>query len=44
MTGPHTLAVERITVGYDDRVVVEDMTLEVTPGAVTAIVGANGCG
>ena len=40
----HTLAVEGITVGYDDRVVVHDMTLDIEPGAVTAIVGANGCG
>ena len=40
----HTLAVERVTVGYDERVVVHDMTLEVAPGKVTAIVGANGCG
>ncbi len=45
MTDPvHTLAVEGVTVGYDDRVVVHDMTLAVPPGAVTAIVGANGCG
>ena len=41
---PPTLAVEGVTVGYDERVVVHDMTLEVAPGKVTAIVGANGCG
>jgi iron complex transport system ATP-binding protein len=40
----HTLAVDAVTVGYDDRVVVHDMTLTVAPGAITAIVGANGCG
>ncbi|KSW23776.1 ABC transporter ATP-binding protein [Cellulomonas sp. B6] len=40
----HTLAVDAVTVGYDDRVVVHDMTLSVAPGAITAIVGANGCG
>ncbi|UZN02187.1 ABC transporter ATP-binding protein [Cellulomonas sp. S1-8] len=40
----HTLAVEAVTVGYDDRVVVHDMTLAIAPGAITAIVGANGCG
>ena len=44
MTDVHTLAVEAVTVGYDDRVVVHEMTLDVEPGAVTAIVGANGCG
>ena len=44
MTDVHTLAVEAVTVGYDERVVVHDMTLEVQPGVVTAIVGANGCG
>ena len=44
MTDVHTLAVEAVTVGYDERVVVPAMTLEVQPGVVTAIVGANGCG
>lgn len=40
----HTLAVEAATIGYDDRVVVHDMTLEVPSGKITTIVGANACG
>ncbi|AEI11408.1 MULTISPECIES: ABC transporter ATP-binding protein [Cellulomonas] len=40
----HTLAVEAATIGYDDRVVVHDMTLEVPAGKITTIVGANACG
>lgn len=40
----HTLAVEAATIGYDDRVVVHDMTLEIPAGRITTIVGANACG
>ncbi len=42
--GTHTLAVEQATIGYDDRVVVHDLTLAVPPGKVTIVVGANACG
>ncbi|NKX92822.1 ABC transporter ATP-binding protein [Sanguibacter hominis ATCC BAA-789] len=44
MTAAHTLAATSLTVGYRDRVVIEDLDLAVPPGAVTAIVGANACG
>ncbi len=44
MTAAHTLAASCLTVGYRDRVVIEDLDLAVPPGAVTAIVGANACG
>ncbi|WP_304515655.1 ABC transporter ATP-binding protein [Cellulomonas sp. JZ18] len=40
----HTLAVEDATIGYDDRVVVHDLSLVVPPGRVTIVVGANACG
>ncbi|WP_281276661.1 MULTISPECIES: ABC transporter ATP-binding protein [Cellulomonas] len=40
----HTLAVEDATIGYDDRVVVHDLSLAVPPGKVTIVVGANACG
>lgn len=40
----HTLAVEDATIGYDDRVVVHDLSLVVPPGKVTIVVGANACG
>ena len=44
MTAAHTLAATGLSVGYRDRVVIEDLDLAVPPGAVTAIVGANACG
>ncbi|MBB2946988.1 iron complex transport system ATP-binding protein [Actinoplanes lutulentus] len=33
-----------LTLGYDDRPVVHDLSLDVLDGKVTAIVGANACG
>lgn len=40
----HRLAAARITLGYDDRTVVEDLTLTVPTGKVTAVIGPNACG
>jgi iron complex transport system ATP-binding protein len=42
--GPVRLAAESIRLGYDDRVVVDGLDLELTDGSFTAIVGPNGCG
>ncbi|MGI5160988.1 ABC transporter ATP-binding protein [Microbispora sp. CA-102843] len=44
MTTSHSLVVERLTLGYGDRVVVESLDLVVPPGEITVIVGANACG
>ena len=44
MTASHTLEVERLRLGYGDRVVVESLDLVVPPGEITVIVGANACG
>ncbi|MEW2379563.1 ABC transporter ATP-binding protein [Micromonospora sp. NPDC047812] len=44
MTTTHTLAVESLTLGYSDRVVISSLDLVVPPGKITAIVGANACG
>lgn len=44
MTAAHTLDVERATLGYGDRVVVDALDLRLPPGRITAIVGANACG
>ncbi|MRJ77454.1 ATP-binding cassette domain-containing protein [Aeromicrobium sp. SMF47] len=44
MTTDHTLTVEGLTLGYRDRTVIEDLSLVVPTGRVTAIVGANACG
>jgi iron complex transport system ATP-binding protein len=43
-TGPVRLAAERVTLAYDDAVVVRDLDLQLTEGSFTAIVGPNGCG
>ncbi|MEU1395175.1 ABC transporter ATP-binding protein [Micromonospora zamorensis] len=44
MTTTHTLSVEDLTLGYKDRVVISALDLDVPPGKITAIVGANACG
>ncbi len=42
---PAALRTERLTLGYHrDRQVVTDLDLTVPAGAVTAVIGANGCG
>jgi iron complex transport system ATP-binding protein len=38
------LSVDCVTFGYDERLVLEDVSLQVTPGERVAIVGANGAG
>ncbi|SFB18889.1 ABC transporter ATP-binding protein [Cellulomonas marina] len=38
------LVAERLTLAYDDRVVVHDLTLEVPAGSFTVVIGPNGCG
>jgi iron complex transport system ATP-binding protein len=44
VTRSHTLAVEGVTLGYGDRTVVHSLDLDVPPGQITGIVGANACG
>ncbi|RBY92826.1 ABC transporter ATP-binding protein [Blastococcus sp. TF02A-30] len=38
------LAADSVRLAYDERVVVDDLDLELTEGSFTAIVGPNGCG
>ena len=40
----HTLNARALSAGYADAVVLEDLDLDVPPGGITAIVGANACG
>jgi iron complex transport system ATP-binding protein len=42
--GRHTLAAERLSLGYGERAVVRDLTVELPPGRITMIIGANGSG
>ncbi len=38
------LKMQDVTLGYGHKVVVEDVTLQVKPGEMVALVGPNGCG
>jgi iron complex transport system ATP-binding protein len=38
------LRAEQVTLAYGDRVVVEELDLDVLTGRVTAVIGPNGCG
>lgn len=44
MTATHTLIAENLELGYGNRTVVENLDLQVPPGRITCIVGANACG
>jgi len=44
MTAAHTLRAHNLMLAYGDRIVVDDLQLEVPPGRITAIIGGNGCG
>ncbi|WP_279234431.1 ABC transporter ATP-binding protein [Microbacterium sp. SS28] len=44
MTALHTLSAQALTLAYGERPVVEGMDLQIPPGRIAAIVGANGCG
>src|SRR3546814_626218 len=39
-----TLSAQNLRLGYDSRVIVDDLTVTIPPGKVTVIVGANACG
>ncbi|MDT0118240.1 ABC transporter ATP-binding protein [Microbacterium sp. PRF11] len=44
MTVERSLAAEGVTLGYGDRTIVDSLDLQIPPGRVTTIVGANACG
>jgi iron complex transport system ATP-binding protein len=44
MTADHLLLARDLTLGYGERTVIEHLDLELLPGRVTAIVGANASG
>src|SRR6266536_5385778 len=39
-----SLTVRQLRVAYHDRVVIDGLDLEIPPGKITVIVGANACG
>jgi phospholipid/cholesterol/gamma-HCH transport system ATP-binding protein len=40
----HAIEVRNLSVGYDDRVILEDVDLDVSRGEVLVIAGSSGCG
>ena len=44
MTAAHRLSTQGLTLAYDGAAVVQDLTLDLPPGRITTIVGANACG
>ena len=38
------LRTENVTLGYDDTIVIDGLTVEVPEGKITSLVGPNGCG
>ncbi|QNG18831.1 ABC transporter ATP-binding protein [Rhodococcus triatomae] len=48
MTSPHSpesrLRAESLTLGYGDRVIIDDLSLDIPTGVVTTVIGPNGCG
>lgn len=46
MTGPSDprLRADRLSIGYDDRSIISDLSVDVLDGRITAIVGPNACG
>lgn len=41
---PRTLALDSVQLGYGDRTIVQDLSLTIPSGKITAIIGPNGCG
>ncbi len=35
---------EHITIAYDDKTVIQNLSTKITDGKITTIIGANGCG
>ena len=44
MTEPHSLSAHSLTLSYGEATIVDQLDLQVPPGRITAVVGANGCG
>ncbi len=40
----HTIAASGLELAYDDRLVIDDLTISIPTGRITVIVGANACG
>ena len=38
------LCAKNLTVGYEDRIIIEDLNLSIKQGEIISIIGPNGCG
>ncbi|OGO04846.1 MAG: hypothetical protein A2Y73_02625, partial [Chloroflexi bacterium RBG_13_56_8] len=41
---PHSLSIQAATFAYDRRPIFQDLSLELEPGCIAALLGPNGCG
>jgi iron complex transport system ATP-binding protein len=39
-----SLSTESLQIGYGDKIIVDDLNLQINKGEITTIIGANGCG
>ncbi len=44
MTAQHKLSVEQLSAGYGDKTILNDINIDIQPGKITSIIGANACG
>jgi len=44
MKSEHILKVDNLVVGYDEKTVIHDVSLEIPNGKISVIIGANACG
>jgi len=44
MTKAHNLAVDKLSAGYNEKTIIKALSVNITPGKITSIVGANACG
>lgn len=44
MSTHHALSARSLSLAYGDRTVIDALDLDIPPGRITAIIGANGCG
>lgn len=44
MTLKHQLVIDDLSAGYGDKKILDNIVLDITPGQITSIIGANACG
>lgn len=44
MMGEHRLTTKKLVTGYDGRIIIPDMSIEIPNGKISTIIGGNGCG